>query len=132
MKDGNFLIDIMLGLLDLSANKKKLTILLLGFDFEFEPNENFEPGEEGLVDESNDWYGGIPSEDVMDKLNTYYESEDLVNGFRKQSRLLENLNSFSEQELKQLFYEGMGVPEDKTKQEFIELVKEKTEPYFNR
>ena len=117
--------------LNLFDEKSELRIFN-GFDFEFEPNENFEPGEEGLVDESNDWYGGIPSEDVMDKLNTYYESEDLVNGFRKQSRLLENLNSFSEQELKQLFYEGMGVPEDKTKQEFIELVKEKTEPYFNR
>ena len=90
--------------LNLFDEKSELRIFN-GFDFEFEPNENFEPGEEGLVDESNDWYGGIPSEDVMDKLNTYYESEDLVNGFRKQSRLLENLNSFSEQELKQLFYE---------------------------
>ena len=117
--------------LNLFDEKSELRIFN-GFNFEFEPNENFEPGEEGLIDESNDWYGGIPSEDVMDKLNTYYESEDLVSGFRKQSRLLENLNSFSEQELKQLFYEGMGVPEDKTKQEFIELVKEKTEPYFNR
>ena len=80
----------------------------------------------------NEWYGDIPSEDIMDKLSSYYESEDLVSSFRRQDRLINSLQSFSETELKQMFYEGLSVPQDKTKQEFIELVKEKTQPYFNK
>jgi hypothetical protein len=113
-------------------DKKSELRIFNGFGFELEPNENFEPAEMDEDIEDTDWYGGIPSEDVMDVLNSHYESEDLVSGFRKQSRLLDNLNSFSEENLKSIFYESLKIPLDKTKQEFIELVKQKTEPYFNR
>jgi hypothetical protein len=113
-------------------DKKSELRIFNGFGFELEPNENFEPAEMDEDIEDTDWYGGIPSEDVMDVLNSHYESEYLVSGFRKQSRLLDNLNSFSEENLKSIFYESLKIPLDKTKQEFIELVKQKTEPYFNR
>jgi hypothetical protein len=113
-------------------DKKSELRIFNGFGFELEPNENFEPAEMDEDIEDTEWYGSIPSEDVMDVLNSHYESEDLVSGFRKQSRLLDNLNSFSEENLKSIFYESLKIPLDKTKQEFIELVKQKTEPYFNR
>jgi predicted Zn-dependent peptidase len=103
-----------------------------GFGFELERDANLNNGERSDDYTDNEWYGDIPSEDIMDKLSSYYESEDLVNSFRRQDRLINSLQTFSEIELKQMFYEGLSVPQDKTKQEFIELVKEKTQPYFNK
>jgi hypothetical protein len=103
-----------------------------GFGFELERDANLNNGERSDDYTDNEWYGDIPSEDIMDKLSSYYESEDLVNSFRRQDRLINSLQAFSEIELKQIFYEGLSVPQDKTKQEFIELVKEKTQPYFNK
>jgi len=103
-----------------------------GFGFELERDANLNNGERSDGYTDNEWYGDIPSEDIMDKLSSYYESEDLVNSFRRQDRLINSLQTFSEIELKQMFYEGLSVPQDKTKQEFIELVKEKTQPYFNK
>jgi hypothetical protein len=103
-----------------------------GFGFELERDANLNNGERSDDYTDNEWYGDIPSEDIMDKLSSYYESEDLVNSFRRQDRLINSLQTFSEIELKQMFYEGLSVPQYKTKQEFIELVKEKTQPYFNK
>ena len=124
-EDNNFLY------LNLFEKDSELKIFS-GFGFELERNPNLDNGEkqDGYTD--NEWYGDIPSEDIMDKLSTYYENEDIVAAFRKQDRLMNSLQSFSEVELKENFYEGLNVPQDKTKQEFIELVKEKTQPYFNK
>ena len=107
-------------------------LIFSGFGFELERDANLNNGERSDGYTDNEWYGDIPSEDIMDKLSSYYESEDLVSSFRRQDRLINSLQSFSETELKQMFYEGLSVPQDKTKQEFIELVKEKTQPYFNK
>lgn len=103
-----------------------------GFGFQLEQNPELESGEREEGFTQNDWSGEYTSEDVIDVLNEYYESEDVIKDFRRQDRLISNLQSFTEEELKENFYEPLKIPEDKTKQEFIELVKEKTQSYFNK
>jgi hypothetical protein len=74
----------------------------------------------------------IPSDTIVDKLNQYYESENLIKGFRKQERLISTLNTFSQEEIENNFYENLGIAKGTPKKDFIEIVKIKTKPYFEK
>ena len=74
----------------------------------------------------------IPSDTIVDQLNQYYENENLVNAFRSQNRLISTLSGFSQKEIEDNFYNQLGIPKGTPREEFLEIVKEKTKPYFNK
>jgi hypothetical protein len=73
---------------------------------------------------------GVAGDTVVDQLNQAFNVEDIVGNFRKQRRLLNSLDAWSLEELKETFFEPLQVSDNTTKEEFIKAVKEKTNPYF--
>ena len=74
----------------------------------------------------------IDPKTLIEKLNTKFEMNNIVNSFRKQDRLLSSLKSFGKTELQESFYNDLDIPKSVTKEDFIEIVKDKTKPYFKR
>ena len=74
----------------------------------------------------------VEPETLVEKLNEKFEMANVVKNFRKQERLMSSLKSFSKGELEESFYDTFDIPKSVTKEEFLEIVKDKTKPYFKR
>jgi hypothetical protein len=71
-----------------------------------------------------------PSQIIPLLENTFDAKQGLKDKFRKQSFLLSSLNSYSQQELKTLFYDRLNIPENYPKADFIKLVSDNTQSIF--
>ena len=62
--------------------------------------------------------------------NTFEAKEGLKDKFRKQNFLISSISGYSNQELKQLFYDKLNLPANYTKAEFIKLITDNTKNIF--
>lgn len=73
----------------------------------------------------------IPSSGVViNKLNEAFAVEDVVENFRRQEVMLNLLKGWTDDQMKEKFYDALGTPRNTPVKDFIEELKNVTKPYW--